>query len=143
IAILIGLLLPAVQKVREAAARTKTANNIKQCDLAAHNYHDANGRFPSAIEPIVSPLTGGADFSFWASVLPYIEQDNLHKIVSISSPNWAQMPVPTYSSPQDATARNGLGPNGYGAGNIAVNFQIVGNPSAPFPNSMLGINPSL
>src|ERR1700719_1628568 len=81
IAVLIGLLLPAVQKVREAASRIKCANNLKQLGLAMHNYHDAQGAFPP---PYVN--TGGSygnsGFPFthgWAPfILPYIEQQSLY-----------------------------------------------------------------
>jgi prepilin-type N-terminal cleavage/methylation domain-containing protein/prepilin-type processing-associated H-X9-DG protein len=69
IAILIGLLLPAVQKVREAAARISCQNNLKQIGLASHNYHDANSRFPTANTP-----TFGSAFT---ELLPYIEQENI------------------------------------------------------------------
>src|SRR5437870_7318659 len=77
IAILIGLLLPAVQKVREAAARIKCANNLKQMGLALHNCHDAHNRLP----PMASPSFGGAYYGpfFW-HLLPYIEQDNIWKM---------------------------------------------------------------
>jgi prepilin-type N-terminal cleavage/methylation domain-containing protein/prepilin-type processing-associated H-X9-DG protein len=71
IAILIGLLLPAVQKVREAASRMKCQNNLKQLALAAHNYHDTNRYFPSA-RPSSSPQYG-----HMVLLLPYIEQGNL------------------------------------------------------------------
>ena len=71
IAVLIGLLLPAVQKVREAAARIQCLNNLKQLGLAFHNYHDANGRFPPG--QLDSPKK-----HIWSPfLLPYIEQDNL------------------------------------------------------------------
>src|SRR5499427_5570591 len=80
IAILIGLLLPAVQKVREAAARVKCANNLKQIGLALHNYHDANQSFPPGINaPLISGWseTGSPGWGWAAYLLPYIEQRNL------------------------------------------------------------------
>jgi prepilin-type N-terminal cleavage/methylation domain-containing protein/prepilin-type processing-associated H-X9-DG protein len=80
IAVLLGLLLPAVQKVREAAARMTCANNLKQIALAAHNYHGATGKFPTGVRVPVEVggrLTGGTNL--WVELLPSIEQDNLYK----------------------------------------------------------------
>ena len=77
IAILIGLLLPAVQKVREAAAWIKCANNLKQLGLAMHNYHDATGKFPYLRSG------GGQNRHSWALLLtPYIEQANIYQVMS-------------------------------------------------------------
>ncbi|HKB35497.1 MAG TPA: DUF1559 domain-containing protein [Gemmataceae bacterium] len=80
IAVLIGLLLPAVQKVREAANRAKCGNNLKQIALATHNFHDAYQKFPTGARlPIFigDRPTGGT--TLWVELLPYIEQDNLYK----------------------------------------------------------------
>src|SRR5476649_1586743 len=88
IAILIAMLVPAVQKVRQAAARTQCSNNIKQIGLAAHTYHDANKRFPPALQ-VAGSLANGTRNSAslynsmpigpgWAVyLLPYLEKSDL------------------------------------------------------------------
>src|SRR5215207_5859307 len=77
IAILIGLLLPAVQKVREAANRIKCTNHLKQLGLAAHSYHDSQGHLP----PVVGyyPPASGAFGTCFFHLLPYLEQDPLFR----------------------------------------------------------------
>jgi prepilin-type N-terminal cleavage/methylation domain-containing protein/prepilin-type processing-associated H-X9-DG protein len=85
IAVLIGLLVPAVQKVRDAAARIQCANNLKQLGLALHNYHDTNGAFPSSVRP--AGFTSLPRVSWTIPTLPYIEQDNLGRNYDVSS-NW-------------------------------------------------------
>src|SRR5262249_50645254 len=87
IAILIGLLLPAVQKVREAAARMTCSNNLKQLGLAIHNYEGTNGTLPAAYDllpaddPDPNALFAGrrVGLSLLANLLPYIEQDSLYR----------------------------------------------------------------
>ena len=90
IAILIGLLLPAIQKVREAAARASCQNNLKQLGIAVIAYHDANGYFPPGVarqqnQENVSPAY------FWTYfILPYIEQQNVYNSITlVASPVWA------------------------------------------------------
>jgi len=96
IAILIGLLLPAVQKVREAAARAKCMNNLKQAGLAAHNYHDANGVMPPAVQIAKQPANGDQNMlsayrfpsfgpNWTVFLLPFIEQEPLYRKMDIVS----------------------------------------------------------
>jgi prepilin-type N-terminal cleavage/methylation domain-containing protein/prepilin-type processing-associated H-X9-DG protein len=101
IAVLIGLLLPAVQKVREAAARTKCANNLKQIGLAMHNYHDANSRFPAGevTQDGKGVTSANRNWVWGALILPYIEQGALYTQLN---PGVGRAPLPTGT---DAAAR--------------------------------------
>ena len=86
IAILIGLLLPAVQKVREAAARTQCQNNLKQLGIGLHAYHDANGGLPANIRP---DATSTVRVRWLTYALPYLEQDAMLRNVNLNV-NWHQ-----------------------------------------------------
>jgi prepilin-type N-terminal cleavage/methylation domain-containing protein/prepilin-type processing-associated H-X9-DG protein len=110
IAVLIGILLPAVQKVREVAARNKCANNLRQIALAIHNYHDIRRSFPAGY---ISGVAGNGDdtgpgWGWAAQILPQVEQNALYGIVRFDKPiedpanaDARQKMVPTYVCPSD------------------------------------------
>jgi prepilin-type N-terminal cleavage/methylation domain-containing protein/prepilin-type processing-associated H-X9-DG protein len=141
IAILIGLLLPAVQKVREAAARMSCSNNMKQLALACHNYASANNdAFPALYD---ASQTGNSWNSgntcvgqLFVSLLPYIEQTNVYN--SFGSPINLQTSgtnvghratIKTLACPSDSTYGNGLGQGDWASGCYVANFQVFGSPS--------------
>jgi prepilin-type N-terminal cleavage/methylation domain-containing protein len=124
IAILIGLLLPAVQKVRDAAARIKCANNVKQVVLAMHNYSLGNNdRLP--------PMWGGSGATqgtFTFHILPFIEQDALYR-QGVSSGWYATLwreVIPFLKCPSDTSAPDSRCSHGYGQSNYAPNYQVTG-----------------
>jgi len=135
IAILIGLLLPAVQKVREAAARMKCSNNLKQIGLAAHNCHDAYGKLP----PAYDARTG---LSWHVFVLPFIEQDNLfrqfdmlnpsfaHSVVGRNDPN-GLVKISTYQCPSCPLTNQAFGaPNNTNGNSDLIPATASGQPAA-------------
>src|SRR5262245_59005652 len=157
IAILIGLLVPAVQKVRDSAARAQCQNNMKQIGLACHAHHDTFKRFPAgAVYSVaVLPTTAnksGTDFGGylhnWGTILlPFIEQGPLHKLVNFSVPMWANPATPynhklvresvvsVYTCPSDPFAGQLLQPAS--GGGVGIGWQngsyraVVGRGAGP------------
>jgi prepilin-type N-terminal cleavage/methylation domain-containing protein/prepilin-type processing-associated H-X9-DG protein len=112
IAVLIGLLLPAVQKVREAANRMSCTNNLKQLALACHNYHETHGKLPVNSFYTYDPTR--PNWSFLANMLPMLEQDNLYRTANIGPQTainqalpYIQQRVKLFNCPSDPDATRG------------------------------------
>jgi len=139
IAILIGLLLPAVQKVREAAARMNCSNNLKQLGLSIHNYASAyQDRLPAASSSTGATQYGNYQGIMLITLLPYIEQDNLFKSATANvgntwdgngNPFTRLQKVKTYNCPSDFTLSNGWSQNqvgGWMGTSYSLNFRLFG-----------------
>src|SRR4051812_14737413 len=129
IGILIGLLVPAVQSIRESAARLQCSNNLKQLGLALHQYHDANRAFPPAYQRTSDRQTGtvygvtypdnnwnGLPGWAWGTLLlPYVEQDPLYRSMNLREPCWSpqnapfvKMRVPVFLCPSASGGSEGF-----------------------------------
>ena len=103
LAILFGMLFPAIMKVREAAGRMNSQNNLRQIGIACHNYHDTNGRFPSGND--------SNNFSAAAYLLPFLEQDATFKAIDFSKPVTDDEGYGPYTS-RTAASRREVPPGG-------------------------------
>jgi type II secretory pathway pseudopilin PulG len=137
IAVLIGLLIPAVQKVREAANRAHCQNNLKQIGLATQTCYDANGAYPPAMDYYPATATKGMQASPTVWILPYIEQGNLfNQIMAAGGPgkglNWngnSPVTIQTYVCPSDPTYKAAVSATGNTIGSFGsygANGQVFG-----------------
>lgn len=137
IGVLISLLVPAVQKVREAGARLQSANNLKQMGLALQSFHGTNGHFPAGyvtgVPGIPPPTTDASPGWAWGSqILPYLEQEALHRQIRFDLPCWS----PHNSTPCLVTPKVFINP---GAPNQGPHM-TVRNPSDPSMRPRFGIS---
>ncbi|HEY7426347.1 MAG TPA: DUF1559 domain-containing protein [Gemmataceae bacterium] len=131
IAVLIGMLLPAIQKVREAAARTECTNNVRQLGIAAHNFHDTYKYLPPGmgwVYSTYSPYYNGTVFFF---LLPFIEQQGLwNASLPQNSPWWGptnyKAPIKIFVCPADSSVVAGKN-DAYAGGNKASGLSYAGN----------------
>jgi prepilin-type N-terminal cleavage/methylation domain-containing protein/prepilin-type processing-associated H-X9-DG protein len=157
IAILIGLLLPAVQKVRASAARIVCQNNLKQITLATQNINDTRGALPPLCAPdgwtaltLAAPGYNGGPWTVFSHLLPFLEQQNVYNLlVKGNVPRNDKPPYPggycggqfqtvikTYLCPSDPSVANGYctttysGANAFAAGCYGANYYVFGNPNA-------------
>jgi len=136
IGILIGLLLPAVQRVREAANRTKCMNQEKQIMLAVHNYAST---FQDRLPPlcIYHAQAGWATFHY--SLLPFIEEDGIYRRAFGTGAGWGNnnhvTPIKKYLCPSDVSHNNGIGPNGWATTSYAPNYYMFAESNVYQPSS--------
>jgi prepilin-type N-terminal cleavage/methylation domain-containing protein len=140
IAILIGLLLPAVQKVREAAARIQCENNLHQLGIAIHNYHSSNSLVPPAWTPDLGAGTYGSGYGSTGStigtihfvLLPYIEQDNLYNLSGgiAATVGVRDRQVKTYLCPSDPSNNPNVQRSGFASTSYAANLMVF-DPRGP------------
>jgi type II secretory pathway pseudopilin PulG len=134
IAVLIGLLVPAVQKVRDVANRSQSMNNLRQIGLACHHCNDSVGKLPPMLGWFPKQGAGNGYGTVFFHLLPFLEQDSVYKSTlnplsgayEVSIGSAPTVPIKTYSNPADPSADGFVAPGGEAGCGYAANFQVFG-----------------